>query len=191
MTSEQRRAIHSWALYDFANSAFTTLVVTFIYATYFTRVIAHDETLGTTQWSWAVTVSALVVAFLSPYLGAIADRSGLRKQFLLAATIVAVIGSATLYFPGPGQVLFALVVFTIANIAFEMGLVFYNAFLPDLSTGNSIGRVSGFGWGLGYVGGLLCLVVALVGFVQTDSPILGFSTADGSNVRATNLLVAA
>ncbi len=191
MTTQQRRAIHSWALYDFANSSFTTLVVTFIYATYFTRAIAQNETLGTTQWSWAVTVTALVVAFLSPYMGAIADRTGLRKRFLLAATVVAVLGSTVLYFPGPGQVLFALIVFTITNIAFEIGLVFYNSYLPDLSTSESIGRVSGFGWGLGYVGGLLCLAIALVCFVQTETPILGFSTADGSNIRATNLLVAA
>ena len=104
---------------------------------------------------------------------------------------MAVIGSAALYFPGPGQVFLALGIFTVTNIAFELGLVFYNAYLPDLSTRESIGRVSGYGWGLGYVGGLLCLAIALVGFVQTDTPLLGFSTADGANIRATNLLVAA
>ncbi len=193
MTSSpsRRRAVVSWALYDFANSSFTTLVVTFIYATYFTKSIAANETLGTAQWSWAVTITALVVAFLSPYLGALADRGNLRKRFLAAATIMAVLGSIALYFPGEGQVLLALVVFTVANIAFEMGLVFYNAYLPGIASADSIGRVSGFGWGLGYAGGLLCLVIALFAFVQTDAPLFGFSTDGGANIRATNLLVAA
>ncbi|MDX1546323.1 MAG: MFS transporter, partial [Rhodothermales bacterium] len=89
------------------------------------------------------------------------------------------------------EVLFALVVFTIANIAFEMAMVFYNAYLPDLATQDQIGRISGYGWALGYVGGLLCMVVGLFAFVQTDAPLFGFSTDDGENVRATNLLVAA
>ena len=180
----------SWACYDFANSAFTTLVVTFIYATYFTKGIAADETLGAAQWSVAVTITGIVVALLSPFMGALADRGGLRKRFLLASTIVGVLGSAALFFPGEGQILLALTIFTITNIAFEMGSVFYNAYLPDIAPKDSIGRISGFGWGLGYIGGLLCLVIALFAFVQTDTPILGFSTDGGENVRATNLLVA-
>lgn len=188
MTS--RKVVFSWALYDFANSSFTTLIVTFIYATYFTKAIAENETVGTTQWSLAVTASAIIVALLSPYLGAIADRGGYRRRFLLLSTVVGVLGSVLLFFPGEGQVLLALSIFAIANVAFEMGLVFYNAYLPDIATPDKIGRVSGFGWGLGYIGGLLCLVVALFAFVQTDSPILGFSTDGGENIRATNLLVA-
>ncbi len=185
-----RGSVTAWALYDFANSAFTTLIVTFIYATYFTRSIAENETLGTTQWAWAITITALVVAVLSPYLGAIADRYNVRHRLLLLSTIAAIAGSALLYLPGKGQVLLALVIFTLANIAFEVACVFYNAYLPDLAPKDKIGRVSGFGWGLGYIGGLLCLVVALFGFVQTDSPILGFSTEGGAHIRATNLLVA-
>ncbi len=185
-----RRAFVSWALYDFANSSFTTLIVTFIYATYFTKAIAENETLGTAQWSWAVTATAIGVALLSPYLGAMADKAGLRRRFLAATTVVAVLGSAALYFPGEGQVLLALTIFTIANIAFETALVFYNAYLPSISSPDSIGRVSGFGWGLGYIGGLFCLAIALFAFVQTETPLFGFSTEGGANIRATNLLVA-
>ena len=186
-----RRAVWSWALYDFANSAFTTLIVTFIYATYFTKGVAANEVEGTAQWSLAVTITALAVALLSPYLGAIADRGGYRRRFLLVCTVVCIGGTVLLFFPGEGEVLFALVVFTIANIAFEMAMVFYNAYLPDLATQDQIGRISGYGWALGYVGGLLCMVVGLFAFVQTDAPLFGFSTDDGENVRATNLLVAA
>ena len=150
--SYPRRAIVGWTLYDFANSAFTTLVVTFIYATYFTRGIAENENLGTEQWSIAVTITAVVVALLSPYLGALADRGGYRKRFLLITTVVSVAGSVALFFPTQGQVFFALTVFTIANIAFEMGMVFYNAYLPDIAPPEKIGRISGYGWGLGYLG---------------------------------------
>lgn len=85
----------------------------------------------------------------------------------------------------------ALLIFAIANIAFEMSNVFYNAYLPDVASSRSIGRISGFGWGLGYIGGLLCLMAALFGLVQTENPILGFSTHDNAHIRATNLLVAA
>ena len=186
-----RRPVLGWALYDFANSAFTTLIVTFVYATYFTQGIAPNETVGTAQWAWGVTISAIFVAILSPYMGAIADRYGLRRRFLLGSTVLCIAGSVGLFFPLEGQVLLALSIFVVANIAFEMGHVFYNAYLPDIASPAKIGRVSGFGWGLGYVGGLLCLVVALFGFIQTENPLFGFGTTSGEHIRATNLLVAA
>lgn len=185
-----RRAVNAWALYDFASSAFTTLVVTFIYSTYFTRAIAPDETTGTSQWSLAVSLTALVVAFVSPFVGAVADRSGYRRLFLLVSTVVCIAGSVLLFFPLPGQVFFALATFIVANIAFELSYVFYNAFLPDIAPPERIGWVSGYGWGLGYAGGLLCLVVALFAFVLPDAPLFGLPKDDGTNVRATNLLVA-
>jgi UMF1 family MFS transporter len=154
----QRREIFSWASYDFANSPYTTLVVTFI--------------------------------LLSPILGAVADRGGYRKIFLMVTTGVCIVGTMVLYTVLPGQTTRALIWFVIANIAYEMGMVFYNAFLPDIAPRELIGRVSGWGWALGYAGGLLALVVALVAFVRPEVPWFGFSTENGENVRATNLLVA-
>jgi UMF1 family MFS transporter len=185
-----RRAIWSWALYDFANSPFTTLVVTFIYPVYFTQAIAADEIVGTEQWSQAVTITALVVALASPFLGALADRGGYRKLFVGITTLVSVAATIALYNVLPGEVLMALVIFTIANIAFELGGVFYNAFLPDIAPPGRLGTVSGWGWGLGYIGGLLALALALVGLVQPEVPWFGFSKEGGENIRATNLLVA-
>lgn len=185
-----RKAVFGWSLYDFANSAFTTLVVTFIYATYFTKGIAENEIEGTGQWSLAVTITALIVALLSPYMGAIADKGGYRKRFLLTTTIVSVAGSVLLFFPQEGQIFFALTVFVIANVAFEMGMVFYNAYLPDIAPPEKIGKISGYGWGLGYLGGLICLAIALVAFVMPDPPMFGLSTEGGANIRATNILVA-
>jgi UMF1 family MFS transporter len=184
------RPIWAWALYDFANSPFTTLVVTFVYSTYFTQAIAPDPIYGTALWSRAVTTTALLVAFSSPFLGALADRGGYRKPFVLLFTVICVAATAALYRVVPGQALAALVLFVTANVAFELGTVFYNAFLPDIAAAGGIGRVSGLGWGLGYLGGLLALVVALVALVQPAVPWFGFVKAAGENIRATNLLVA-
>lgn len=184
------RTIWSWSLYDFADSPFTTLVVTFVYATYFTQAIAPDAITGTALWSRAVTITALVVALASPIMGALADRGGYRKRFVFWSVLICVAATVALFYPKPGDVMFALVAFVIANIAFELANVFYNAFLPDIAPPGRIGTVSGIGWGLGYLGGLLALVIALVGFVQPEVPWFGFSREAGENVRATNLLVA-
>lgn len=186
----------SWCLYDWANSAFTTLVVTFVYATYFSQTFAEDADRGTVLWSRGITISSLIIAFVSPVLGAMADRSGLRRRFLVAATLVSVGATAWLAFivPGSGNaVLAALSLFIVANVGFEVGMVFYNSFLPQLSTPRTIGRVSGYAWGLGYAGGLVCLVIALLGLIGLgdSAPWLPLSTEDGFNVRASNLLVAA
>lgn len=188
--SGNSKEIFSWALYDFANSAFTTLVVTFIYSTYFTKSIASDAIEGTVLWARAITISSILVAFFSPIMGAFADRTNLRKPVLVFMTLLCVVATMGLYSPLPGEIVKALTLFIIANFAFEMGMVFYNAYLPAIAPSDKIGRISGYGWALGYVGGLLCLVIALIGFVDTDSPWLGFSKMNGENVRATNLLVA-
>ncbi|NNE71347.1 MAG: MFS transporter [Rhodothermales bacterium] len=190
MAQSSRREIFSWSLYDFANSAFTTLVVTFIYASYFTEAIASDSDTGTAQWSMAVGLSAIIVAVCSPFLGAMADKGGLRRRYLLTATVVCVGGSVLLYFPVPGQVLFALSAFVIANVAFEMANVFYNAYLPDLATPENIGRISGSGWALGYVGGLLCLMMGFYVFVAPEQAPFGLDKEAGEHIRATSLLVA-
>ena len=187
--NQNRRAIFSWCMYDFANSPFTTLVVTFIYSTYFTKAITENEIVGTALWSKGVTLSAIMVALLSPVMGALADKGGFRKLFLLITTAIAAIGSAVLYKFGPGQAMQALLWFIIANFAFEMGMVFYNAFLPDIAPPEKIGRISGYGWSLGYAGGLLAMFIALFGFVNPEVPWFGFSTVNGENIRATNLLV--
>ena len=200
-SSYSRRTVLSWALYDFANSAFTTTIVTFVYSAYFAQAMMDNNIDGTAWWGHGVTISALIVAFSSPFLGALADRGGYRKRFLLLATVTAVVATVMLFFPRPYAYLAelgmppeytqALIWFIIANIGFELGGVFYNAFLPDIAPPDKIGRISGFGWGLGYIGGLISLILALVLLVQTDAPILGFATEGAENIRAVCLLTAA
>jgi UMF1 family MFS transporter len=187
------RVVWSWAFYDWANSAFTTLVVTFIYSTYFTQAMAPDALTGTAWWSRAVAVSGILTALLSPILGAAADRAGARKRFLAVTTALSVGATALLAFVPPSlpnAAMIALALFVVADFCFETGYVFYNSFLPTIASPERIGRVSGYGWGLGYVGGLVCMGIALVGFVRPEVPWFGLSTEEGFNVRATNLLVA-
>ena len=153
-----KKTIWGWALYDFGNSAFFTVIVTFVYAAFFADVIVPDgDTLGSVIWANGLTASGIIVALTSPFLGALADRGGHRRRYLFIATAVAILGTALLYFPTPGEVRLALVIFVMANVAAELGMVFYNAYLPDISTPDNIGKISGYGWALGYVGGVLVL----------------------------------
>ena len=164
-----KSTVFSWCLFDWANSAFTTLVVTFIYGTYFTKVIAADEITGTALWGRAIAISAILIAILSPILGVAADRSRQRRGYLFFITLIAVAFTTALAFVAPGAdnaVFKALTLFVIANVAFEVGMVFYNAFLPSITTPEKIGRVSGYGWGLGYVGGTIAMFLALAVFVR-------------------------
>jgi len=186
-----RRAVWGWALYDFANSAYTTLIVTFIYAVFFTQQIAPDAITGTALWSRGVTITAIVVALCSPVLGALADRGGMRRGLLLGTTAVTVVGVCLMSLPGPGDVFLALTLFVLSNIAYEFCGVFYNSYLPEVAPPSHIGRVSGYGWALGYLGGLLAMAVALFVFIQPEVAPFGLDKATGQHVRATTLLVGA
>ena len=184
------KAVWGWSLYDFANSAYTTLIVTFIYAVFFTQEIAEDAVTGTAQWANAVAVTGIIVALSSPVLGALADGSGRRKAFLAASTVVCVAAVGLMYFAESGQVLLALSLFVVSNVAFELSGVFYNSYLPEVAPRGRIGRVSGYGWALGYLGGFLAMVLALVALIQPENPWFGIPTDRLQNVRAATVLVA-
>jgi UMF1 family MFS transporter len=137
----------------------------------------------------------VLIALLSPVMGAAADKAGARKLFLGWSVVICAVGTMALAFvtpSGPGTVVLALTIFAVANIAFEVGMVFYNSFLPEIASQERIGRVSGYGWGLGYVGGLLCMAIALVAFVGLPGShaLLGITTEGVWHVRSTNFLVA-
>ena len=187
-----RLGLAAWCLYDWANSAFPTVVTTFVFAAYFTKGVAVDVVSGTVQWGYAMSLSALCVAVAAPLLGAVADRGGRRKPWILFFTVITIVGSAALWTvePEPAFVLTALIAVAVANFGFEMAMVFYNAMLPELVAAERLGRWSGWGWGLGYAGGLLCLGLALVGLVQTETPWFGLDKAAAEHLRATGPLVA-
>ncbi len=182
--------IIAWSLYDFANSAFITVVVTFIYGTFFTEVIVGDAVLGTTLWSRAITLTGLLTALVSPVMGAFIDRFGHRKRYLLFWTVTSILMTALLFFPVAGDVLPALIIFVIADLGFELGLVLYNAYLPDIAPEGKLGRLSGFGWAVGYLGGLLALLFCWLVLVKPDPPLFGIPADSFGNIRATNLFIA-
>ncbi len=186
-------AIAAWCLYDWANTAFGSVIVTFIFAVYFTQQVAVDAVTGTAQWNYATGAAGIVVALLSPMLGAIADHSGARKPWIGLFTGLTVFASLTLWFaaPTPEWVPLAMLAVAVGVIGLELATVFYNAMLHDLAPPGYTGRISGWGWGLGYLGGLGCLVTALFVLVRPEQPLWGWlDTAESEHLRATGPLVA-
>ncbi|WP_424810502.1 MFS transporter [Roseococcus sp. YIM B11640] len=183
----------AWASYDWANSAFPTVVSTFVIAAYFTKGVAPDPVTGQVMWGWMQALVGLGIGLLSPLLGSIADAGGRRRAFLMVFTLLTAFFTAGIWFaqPQPGYVLWALVCVGLGTLAFEVGTVFYNAMLPGVTTRERLGRVSGIGWALGYAGGLACLVLCLALFVQPDPSPFGLDRASAEHVRATALVVAA
>ncbi|MFW5825286.1 MAG: MFS transporter [Marinobacter sp.] len=189
---EDRRALWSWALYDWANSAFFTIILTFIFSRYFSEAVVQDEVAGTNAWGNIVGISGVIVALLAPVLGAIADQSGRRKPWFIGFTLACVVSCAMLWFvaPGSGDLWYAAFWVGVGILGAECAFIFYNALLPDLASRERLGRWSGWAWGLGYVGGVACLVVALFGFVEGNTDWLGLDRSQLEHIRATFVLVA-
>ena len=164
LKEKNSKEIISWSFYDFANQPYTTLIITFIYSAFFVNYIAPNETNGTFLWANAISITAICVGILSPILGAFADSGGYRKFFLIFFTILCSIFTALLYIPDSGDVFLALVLVILSNIAYELGTVFSNSYLIDLSNNKNVGRISGTAWGFGFVGGLIALFCALTFF---------------------------
>lgn len=189
-------SIGSWCLYDAANSAFATVIITFIFGVYFARGVVGDEIAGSALWGYAIAASGLLIAIASPILGAVADHYGARKPWLVAFSALCIVATCLMYFAVPsagvGTIAFVLALLVIANTAFEIALVYANAMLPGLAPPAMMGRISGWAWGMGYVGGLLCLVLALVLLVGLGDikPILPLAQDQSQHLRATAPLVA-
>ena len=159
MSVTQKYKVFSWLLFDFANTSFSVIMVTFVFPLYFKNVICNGEPSGDALWGFSISLSMLLVALISPVLGAAADYSGKRKRFLFVFTLISVVATALLSFSGQGMALTAIALFILANIGFEGGLVFYDAYLKELATDKSVGRVSGYGFAMGYLGALAILLL--------------------------------
>jgi len=164
---KEKSRIFVWTLFDFANTSFSIIVVTFLYAVYFKKTVAGSESIGDLYWSISTSIAMLVTAFIAPVLGAIADYGAGKKRFLLFFTFLCIFGTASLYFVGPGEIFWGIFLFVLANIGFEAGLVFYDAFLPELTAPKNFGRVSGYGFGMGYLGSLATLGIVYP-FIQAE-----------------------
>lgn len=156
-----KKQVGAWALFDFANSVYPVVIVTAIFSTYYTAAVVGGEGgRGTQMWGWALSLSALIVALSAPLLGAIADRGGARKRFMMFYSLLCIVGVALFTTVGPGMAWRGFVLFVVANVGFESALVFYNSFLPDIVPPEKQGSVSGLGFGVGYAGSAIGLVLA-------------------------------
>jgi UMF1 family MFS transporter len=177
--TSQKTRIFSWLLFDFANTSFSVMMVTFAFPLYFKNIICKGDPSGDAIWGASISISMLLVALISPVLGAQADYSGRRKRFLFAFTFVSVAATALLALSGPGNAIPAAALFILANIGFEGGLVFYDAYLPEIASRRSLGRVSGYGFAMGYLGAfaILLLLQPLLskGIVPSNIPNLKLS----------------
>jgi len=179
MAITQKYKVFSWLLFDFANTSFSVIMVTFAFPLYFKNVICNGAPSGDALWGVSISLSMLLVALISPVLGAAADYSGQRKRFLFVFTLISVAATALLSFSGPGMAIAAVVLFILANIGFEGGLVFYDAYLKEIATDKSVGRVSGYGFAMGYLGAfaILLLTKPLLskGIILSNAPNVQFS----------------
>jgi MFS transporter, UMF1 family len=157
-----RRRVLAWCFYDFANSAYSAVIIATVFSVYFARVIVGNATgRGDQVWGLAMSTSMVIVALTSPILGAVADRAGVRKRLLLAFTLLCILCVALFGTIRPGMVWWGFALAVLANVGFEGSLVYYNAYLPDVAPPAQRGYVSGLGYGIGYAGSALGLVIAL------------------------------
>ncbi len=160
------KEIVGWAMFDFANQAYTLLIITVVFGDLFTRVIvgdAHqDYRLGNLLWSVALAVSYLAVVVAGPVCGAIMDFSAARKRFLFASYVLTIVTTSMLYFVAPGYVALGMMLIILSNFGYAIGESFIASFLPELGPPESLGWISGFGWAMGYIGGLVSTAFALL-----------------------------
>ena len=186
------KKLFNFALYDFANSAFTTIIITFIFSTYFAKQIAPNPVLGQSYWGWAIGITGILVALTGPLIGSFADKKNCTEFFIKLFTIICVILTSLLWFSQPSEkyLLYTLIIVALANFFYELSLIFYNSILKRISNSNNLGKSSGFGFALGYLGGILILIVCIKIFIDTDVLPFGLSKENSENIRATSIVVA-
>jgi len=179
------REVWAWSMYDFANSAYTTVVITAVFGAYFVGVVAEGKAWATFAWTAALSVSYAAILITGPLVGAWADAHAAKKELLLATTVGCVIFTAALYYAGPGAVALSLVLLILSNYFFGAGENLIAAFLPELASSQAMGRVSGWGWSFGYLGGLAALGLCLF-YITGNS-----ATPASETVPVTMLITAA
>ena len=185
-----KQAMWGWCSFDWANSAYPTLIVTFVFPTFFAKAIVGDDVLGLVYWTQAIGWSALLVAVIAPLLGRLADRTGAMRGMLFFFSVATMFLCALLWFAVPGErsLWSVLLVVGLSNVAFELSAFLYNALIPTLLPNERRGMLSGLAWGMGYLGGLAALLVALLLFITPEQPPFGLTREGGENVRAVFVL---
>ncbi len=181
--------IAAWFAYDWASSAPFAIIVTFVFATYFTESVAGDTTVGTVLWGQMMGASGIAMAILAVLLGPVADAGAGRKIWLACFTGIAILAGIAMWWiqPDPSWIIPALTLAFLVNVGLEVAMVFYNSMLPGLAPPNMVGRLSGWGWGIGYIGAIVCLFLALF-VVKAEPPAFGLSAEASEPVRLTSVV---
>lgn len=158
----RKREVFAWAMYDFANSGYTTVVLTAVFSAYFVGAVAGGAPWATFVWTACLSLSYAIVMVTMPVLGAWADRRAAKKRLLAFSTVGCVLSTAALSQVGPGAVVLGVVLIVVSNVFYSWGEALVAAFLPELARPEAMGRVSGWGWSLGYLGGMLALGLSLL-----------------------------
>ncbi len=158
------KEVFGWAMFDFANSSYTTIIITTMFGRYFINTVVGDNisNRGENLWGITLSISYLIVALVSPIIGTMADFASQKKKFLFITYIGCILFTALLYLVSNGDILIAIIFFILSNICFSLGENLISSFLPYIASHDKIGRVSGFGWGFGYIGGILALLVSII-----------------------------
>ncbi|MEJ3657858.1 MFS transporter [Actinomycetes bacterium KLBMP 9759] len=191
-----RGQVFAWGLWDWASQSYDTVILTFVFSVYLTSAVSNDETAGTTQLGWTLTAAGGVMALIAPVIGQRADATGRRKLSTGVWSLLTVVSMAGLFLVETEQsfLLLGLVLLGLGSIFSNLAAVSYNAMLTQISTPANVGRISGFGWAMGYVGGIVVLMFGYVGFIAGDGDVrglFGVPTADGFNIRLVALVAAA
>lgn len=165
----RRREIFGWAMFDFANSSYTTVVITAVYSAFFVGyIVPAGSAARDSYWSTAILLSMVAALVLSPLTGAIIDKSGRKKRWLGLSVVLCALGTAGLFFAGPGNVWLAVWLVVVGNTGFMLSEAFCASFLPEIATPDNMGKISGLGWGIGYLGGLVSVVIASQVIIRAD-----------------------
>jgi MFS transporter, UMF1 family len=164
-----KKEIFGWAMFDFANSSYTTVVVTVVYSAFFVGyIVPPGSAVRDSYWSIAIILSTVLALVLSPLAGAICDLSGRKKTYLFATTLICSVATASLALVGPGGVWPAIALIVLSNAAWMLSESICGSFLPELSTPETMGKISGLGWGIGYFGGLASVILATRVVIRSD-----------------------
>jgi len=187
------RGVIAWSLWDGGSAAFNAVVTTFVFTVYLTGASFGDKDVISAQLGWALAIAGLLVALLAPITGQRSDASGRRKLWLGVNTFVVVGLTAAMFFvqASPDFLLLGLILLAAGTVFYEFATVNYNAMLGQVSTPKTIGRVSGFGWSMGYFGGIVLLLILYFGFIHPDVGLFGVTDANGLSVRVSMLIAAA
>lgn len=187
-----RGRILAWSLWDWGSASFQAVVTTFVFTVYLTSESFGPEAEVSARLGTALLYAGVVVALVAPVVGRLSDAAGRRKSWLGINTVVVIASTALLVLVAPGEqyLTLGLVLLAVGNVAFEFASVSYNAMLGQISNNGNVGRISGFGWGMGYIGGIVLLALLLVGFIFPEVGWFGVTAADGWNVRLAMVVAA-